>query len=261
MSNTFIPIRLPLSAVRALIGCRNEEALAHHTKNLRKHLREIDDLLEEHDDSLGDPESPEPDRLDLQLAEIKKRMAKGESVQADIESFISGAVMAFQQDEPAKTKKATSQQSLPDAKTVLHHIFFGESIDARVGFAYDMVIGALCEKVGTKLPNQNWIGMKHIDSWFAELDTHLVNRGVSPELFSMSKHLLSRGNPLVKTSSRDLPSVGYLTIDEIAQISPLLDELHLEDKGPEDPETYLMDIREWMRTCLAEDEDFICFTY
>lgn len=281
MSNSLVPVRLPFLIVGSLIGCRDEALFAHHAKNLRKALEQIDENLEDHDDSPVDAEyiehlktlelqkDPGLEMLEAKMGSIKTRLEKGESVEDDLENFMedielfmSQSTKAFHeaQNETPQSSAESESSQLPDARTVMRHMFFGEPVDARIGFAYNAVTMALCRKCGAKLPNQNWIGVKRINDWAGELDKVLVEKGVHADLFSVDRHLLSRGNPFLQTYAADVPFMGYLTVGEIANILPRLEALNLKSGGPEDPETYLIDIRKWLKTCANEEEDLICFT-
>lgn len=270
-----MPIRIPLFVMGSLVGCRDEALLARHAKSIRKALEEIDEQLEECDDSAVDPSfieearssKPLPDtdreRLQSTIDSLKSRLLKGEKVDMDLDVFMDDVVKTFQtpksESASAVQPAVVSDSPLPSAHEILRHIFMSEPVDARAGFAYDMVIQAMCQKSGVKLPNQNWIDVKHIDDWGKELDRCLGAYGISADLLSVSGHLLSRGNPFFRSYSSDAPFIGYLRNEEIGPICAALDSLDLKDKGPEDPETYLLDIRKWLRACLREEEDFICF--
>lgn len=282
MSNSLVPVRLPFFAVGSLIGCRDEGLLARHSKNLRKTLDQIDEDLEDQDDSPVDTEyidhlktlelqkDPALELLEMKMASIKERLESGKSVESDIEDFMvdielfmGESTKAFRESKASKSSSPKTEikpTALPDAQTVMRHLFFGEPVDARVGFAYNAVTMALCRKCGSKLPNQNWIGVKRINDWACELDKVLVEKGLPTDLFSVEKHLLSRGNPFLQTYATDVPFIGYLTSAEIAKILPYLEGLNLKSGGPEDPETYLVDIRKWLKACANEEEDLICFT-
>ncbi len=265
-----MPIRIPLFAVGSLVGCRDEALLVLHAKNLRKALDEIDEQLEDYDDSAVDTsfidekqasnplKETELQRLQSTLDSLKSRLLRGEKVDVNVDTFLDDVVQTFH--APKSESAVNSDSPLPSADVVLRHIFMGKPVDARVGFAYDAVLQAMCQKSGAILPNQNWIGVKHIDDWGRKLDRFLADHGVSPDLFSVCGHLLSRGNPFFKSYSSDAPFIGYLRNVEIGPIFEALDGLDLKGKGPEDPEAYLIDIRNWLRICLTEDEDLICFT-
>lgn len=233
------------------MGCHDEALFARLVDELGSGLEEVDELIdecEEPEESSIPMARLELEALQTRLYSLKDRMLKGENVDAELEELAS----------PEAWKAAKPSNSpLPDAKTILRHIVMGEPVDGRVSLAYDAVFRLLSLARGAKLPNENWVDVKHIENWAKKLDRSLATQGVPQEMFSVSDHLLARGNPFLDTVLSDM---GYLRHQEIVQIVPVLDTLKLKDKGPEDPETYILDIRNWLSKCLEEDEDLICFT-
>jgi hypothetical protein len=141
-------------------------------------------------------------------------------------------------------------------KDLLRHLIFGEERDVRCEGAYDEITRHLIKAMGKRITANNWLEMKHAADWIEKLDQQLLDRGIGSDVLAIQKHLIERGNPILKTQPG---GIGYLLSDEIHSALEAMRRLSLKDRGLESHDTFLLDVRNWLKASSVEGEDLVCF--
>lgn len=248
----------------------------HKKPSIKALLKEVDDDLQDYIGTpgtatgiLGHPGGMDEeadtvlDELVSELSDLKTRFKSGLDVSDEFDRFVDRAAKTMIQplhDIPVpEVEDLEDNSDFPTADEMFRQLFFGESIDTRVGFAYDRITEALVQRLGNKLPNANWTDLNRGATWFEEIDRFLVSVGVEPTEFSVSHHISERGNPFTGLLSGDFPSVGYLSLSEIEMTIPRLEALKLRPSSSEAAGPYVVDVLKWLKTCRKEECDLICF--
>lgn len=264
MSRQLTAYMVPLNLTRSLIGCKMGDIFEVHAKGMKKHLMEIDEEIEENGaDSrpvdvraIGEPrKTAEPDlefdRLQFDMDCIKAKLSAGDDVTADIEGFMDKVALTLTGErEQLIERDDDDDEFLPSARDCLRHLFFGEDLDARVGYAYDRLCQILLQRTGQKLPSTNWTEIKRLENWLEVLDEHLNSKGVA---MPAARHLAFRGNPLLGGPS----DIGFLELEEVYALAEALKPMSFEINGPEDPGLYLADLRKWVLDCSKAGQQLV----
>lgn len=270
MSQSLVPIRTHFSKVKALIGGRDEGAFLNHAHTLKKVLAEIDERLDEEELLTADElawakqvresprkEDPNFDGAEAKFEALRGKLKTGENLDALVMEFAAELQKEFDDVGPAKGSKVAESEP-PSGREMLRQMIFGEPLDERVGFGYDLICKGLSLQMGQKIKADLWLDMKYAHDWLARLDSELEALGVSKGKFSFSGHLMERGNPFLADPPVSDVSIGWLTLAEMSELLPVFPSVEGAGDG-EDPRAYLADVRKWMEVCVKNEQDLVCF--
>lgn len=273
MSQSLVPIRTHFWMVRALIGCKDEGAFLNHAHSQKKVLAEIDERLDEEELLTADeaawvkqvreaPRQADPnlDRAEAKFEELRGKLKTGENLDALVMEFAAELQKEFDDVGPAvgAQESKASEAEPPSGREMLRQMMFGEPLDARVGFGYDLISKGLSLRMGQKIKADLWLEIKHARDWFGRLDAELEALGVPKGKFTFTGHLVERGNPYLVDAPVSDVSIGWLSLAEMSELLAVFPAVAGSGDG-EDPRAYLSDLRKWMQVCVKNEQDLICF--
>lgn len=253
------------------MGSQDQGVFENHARTQKKLLDEIDERLDEEEILTADEvawakqvreaprqEDPNLNRAEAKFAELRGKLKSGGNLDDLVMAFAAELQKEFDDAGPEVGGKQakTTEDEPPSGREMLRQMIYGERLDDRVGFGYDLICKGLSLRMGQKIKTDLWSEMKHAADWFGELDAELERLGVPKEKFTVSQHLAGRGNPFLSPAPVSEVEIGWLTLAEMTELLPLFPAVSGE---PEDPQAFLGEVRKWMQVCVKNEQDLICF--
>ncbi|GAA4079078.1 DUF7691 family protein [Actinomadura miaoliensis] len=142
---------------------------------------------------------------------------------------------------------------VPSAERALEQMIMGEPYDDRIGFLYGYCLKILCGYAGWSLPNEGWWGMRF--SWFETVAGELKNAGVDFD----PTDLIFGGAPISLPFIGDFPNIGHLKRAEMIPLLARFDGLNEDAVTDREALEAILQIRDWLRQCVAAERDLVCF--
>jgi len=171
------------------------------------------------------------------------------------------------EDELEEDREAVEEANLDDdfdpelpIEDALRHLIMDEERWDYEGSKYARAVEMLCTFYGEILPNDHWTAASW--DWIESVSDAILESGVSTEKFSLAGHLLERGSPIDLPEIDDFPWVGYLKNAEIPAVLEALTEERIARLKLRDAarlKVSLLQLREWLETCVRDKSDLICF--
>jgi len=171
------------------------------------------------------------------------------------------------EDELAEDREAVEEANLDDdfdpelmIEDALRHLIMDEERWDYEGSKYARAVEMLCTFYGDILPNDHWTTAPA--NWIETVSDAIQDSGVSAETFSLLGHLLQRGSPIELPEIEEFPWVGYLKNTEIPAVLESLTEERIARLKLRDAarlKVSLLQLREWLETCVRDKSDLVCF--
>lgn len=135
-------------------------------------------------------------------------------------------------------------------------LIMGEKYNEDQGSVYGYALEALCRHLGQSLPNSEWSGINW--EWPERADDALAMAGIDP---SPVGDLMRRPLPIALPKIKDFPSIGFMELAEIQTALVAFGKEQLLQVKDRSVRHALQQLREWLKSCVKDRHDLICFYY
>ncbi|REE96211.1 DUF7691 family protein [Thermomonospora umbrina] len=138
-------------------------------------------------------------------------------------------------------------------RQALRELFYGEPHTGTEGHTYGYALKALCSTFGSLRDNGSWYPFG--SGWPETVRNALADVGVKFD----PEDLMYSGPPVPLPSIDDFPVIGHVLRDELRPTFEALNAADLSPIGDRQVVEAITELHGWMRHCVENDYDLVCF--